>query len=94
MIFDAHSDALFGIIHYPEKNLLESWPKEYYGILNYYFKGTESYDSFLFILEKISQLKNEEFFKTWITKILKNECYDIIRKNKKITYIGKMIDIK
>ena len=59
MIFDAHSDALFGIIHYPEKNLLESWPKEYYGILNYYFKGTESYDSFLFILEKISQLKKD-----------------------------------
>lgn len=36
---------------------------------------------------KIKQLKKEEFFKTWITKILKNECYDIIRKNKKITYI-------
>lgn len=38
---------------------------------------------------KISQLKNEEFFKTWITKILKNECYDIIRKNQKITYIDE-----
>ena len=36
---------------------------------------------------KIKQLKKEEFFKTWITKILKNECYEIIRKNKKITYI-------
>ena len=59
MIFDVHSDALFGIIHYPEKNLLESWPKEYYGILNYYFKGTESYDSFLFILEKIRELKKD-----------------------------------
>ena len=36
---------------------------------------------------KIKQLQKDEFFKTWITKILKNECYDIIRKNKKIVYI-------
>ena len=36
---------------------------------------------------KIKQLQKDDFFKTWITKILKNECYDIIRKNKKIVYI-------
>ena len=36
---------------------------------------------------KIKQLQKDEFFKTWITKILKNECYNIIRKNKKIVYI-------
>ena len=36
---------------------------------------------------KIKQLKKDTFFKTWITSILKNECYEIIRKNKKITYI-------
>lgn len=36
---------------------------------------------------KINQLKKYEFFKTWVTKILKNECYEIIRKNRKITYI-------
>lgn len=41
------------------------------------------------IYTKIKQLKNEEYFKTWATKILKNECYDIIRKNKKITYIDE-----
>ncbi|MCF0147763.1 MAG: sigma-70 family RNA polymerase sigma factor [Clostridium sp.] len=37
--------------------------------------------------EKISSLKNEEFFKTWLTRIMINECNDIIRKSKKITYI-------
>ena len=37
--------------------------------------------------EKIPYLKNEEFFKTWLTRILINECNNIIRKNKKITYI-------
>ena len=37
--------------------------------------------------EKIECLSNEEFFKTWLTRILINECNNIIRKNKKITYI-------
>ena len=37
--------------------------------------------------EKILYLKNEELFKTWLTRILINECSNIIRKNKKITYI-------
>ena len=32
-------------------------------------------------------MKNEEFFKTWLTRILINECNNIIRKNKKVTYI-------
>lgn len=39
------------------------------------------------VYTKINQLKKYEFFKTWVTKILKNECYEIIRKNSKITYI-------
>ncbi len=39
------------------------------------------------IYEKISTLKNEEFFKTWITRILINECYKIYNQNKKIIYL-------
>ena len=37
--------------------------------------------------QNIKKLKHEEFFKTWLTKILKIECYLIIRKNKKVVYI-------
>lgn len=37
--------------------------------------------------ESIGNLKNEEYFKTWITRILINECNNIIRKNKKIVYM-------
>lgn len=33
----------------------------------------------------IGSLKNDEFFKTWIIRILINECNSILRKNKKIT---------
>ena len=39
------------------------------------------------VFEKIDTLKNEEFFKTWLTKILINECYKIYKQNKKIIYL-------
>lgn len=37
--------------------------------------------------EKIHTLRKEEFFKTWITKILMNECKNLMRKEKKIVYL-------
>lgn len=37
--------------------------------------------------ENIKSLKDEKYFKTWIIKILINECNYIIRKNKKIVYL-------
>lgn len=37
--------------------------------------------------EKINMLKNLEFFKTWITRIVINESNTIIRQNKKVVYI-------
>lgn len=41
----------------------------------------------------LENLKNIEYFNTWITRILINKCYDIIRKNKKISYINKEMEI-
>lgn len=58
------------------------------GILNSEYDIEDAIQStILKAYEKILYLKNEEFFKTWITRILINECNNIIRKNKKITYI-------
>lgn len=34
--------------------------------------------------EKLHTLKNEEYFRTWITRILIHECYKICKKNKNI----------
>lgn len=31
--------------------------------------------------EKIGTLKNEQYFKTWLTRILMNHCYDIRKKS-------------
>ncbi len=39
------------------------------------------------VFEKIATLRNEEFFKTWITRILINECYKIYKQKKKIIYL-------
>jgi len=39
------------------------------------------------VFEKISDLKQEEFFKTWLTRILINECYKIYNQNKKVIYL-------
>ena len=37
--------------------------------------------------QKIHTLRKEEFFKSWITKILINECKNIMRKEKKTIYL-------
>ncbi len=39
------------------------------------------------VFEKIQTLRNEEFFTTWLTRILINECYKICKQNKKILYL-------
>ena len=39
-------------------------------------------ETILTTFEKITSLKEERYFKTWLTKILINKCNDILRKNK------------
>lgn len=42
--------------------------------------------------EKISTLENNDLFKTWIIRILINECKDILRKNKRIISLDEEIN--
>lgn len=44
-------------------------------------------NTIVIIFEKIQTLRNEEFFKTWLIRILINECYKICKQNKKIVYL-------
>ena len=44
--------------------------------------------------KSLNTLKNNEYFSTWIMKILINKCYDIIRKNKKIINIDEKIKLE
>lgn len=43
--------------------------------------------------KNFESLENVEYFGTWITRILINKCYDILRKNKKISYINKELEV-
>ena len=43
--------------------------------------------------KNFNKLENIEYFNTWITRILINKCYDIIRKNKKVSYLNKEMEI-
>lgn len=38
-------------------------------------------DTILTCWEKLDTLKKPEYFKTWMTRVLINHCYDILRKN-------------
>lgn len=42
--------------------------------------------------QKINSLKKDEYFRTWIIRILINECNEVLRKNKKITYLDENND--
>lgn len=67
MIFDAHTDVLFDVINENHKFDYHLQEMDQYkgAILNYYFKGNESHNSFLFVLDKIKQFyeQNEDILK-------------------------------
>ncbi|MDE6742459.1 MAG: sigma-70 family RNA polymerase sigma factor [Lachnospiraceae bacterium] len=47
-------------------------------------------DTLLICWKKINELKVDRYFKTWMTKILINNCYGIIRRNRRITYTDEL----
>lgn len=42
--------------------------------------------------QKINSLKKDEYFRTWIIRILINECNEILRKGKRVTYLAENND--
>lgn len=44
--------------------------------------------------QKINSLKKDEYFRTWIIRILINECNEVLRKSKRITYLDENSDTK
>lgn len=47
-------------------------------------------DTLLICWEKLNELKSDRYFKSWMTKILVNNCYGIIRSNRRITYTDEL----
>lgn len=50
-------------------------------------------DTILVCWEKLWQLKEEAYFRTWMTRILINKCHDILRKQKHISLLEEMPEI-
>jgi len=44
-------------------------------------------DTILSCWEKIPTLKQNKYFKTWLTKILINNCYDILRQRNRCSFM-------
>lgn len=42
-------------------------------------------DTILVCWEKINTLKENKYYKTWMTRVLINKCYDILKQREKIT---------
>ncbi len=47
-------------------------------------------NTLLICWEKLCDLKMNRYFKTWMTKILVNNCYAIIRSNRRIIYTDNL----
>ena len=43
--------------------------------------------------EKMGTLKENRFFKTWVTRILINACYTLVRRRKGITYMEEVPEV-
>ena len=80
-----------GDVNAIERILLDNMQSMYrvaYGILRTEEEISDAVsNTVVIVFEKIQTLKNEEFFKTWLTRILINECYKIYNQNKKIVYL-------
>lgn len=42
--------------------------------------------------QKINSLEKNEYFRTWLIRILINECNEILRKNKRVTHLDDNTD--
>lgn len=40
--------------------------------------------------EKIGQLKNDDYFQTWLTRILINQCKDLLRSRKRLIFTNEI----
>ena len=50
-------------------------------------------ETILICWEKMGQLKKPEFFKTWMTRILINECHNILRQRKRVSLVEEIEEV-
>lgn len=50
-------------------------------------------ETILICWEKMEQLRKPEFFKTWMTRILINECHNILRQRKRVYPVDEIEEV-
>ena len=51
-----------------------------------------SQEAMLSAYKNLDKLEREEYFSTWMIRIMINKCYDVIKKNKKIVYLNQKLE--
>lgn len=51
-------------------------------------------ETLICIYNNLKSLKQSEYFTTWAIRIMINNCYEIIRKNKKIVNLNEKVEIQ
>ena len=77
--------------------LIEENKTSLYKIARSYLKSDEDVadaisETVLIAYEKLYQLKNDRYFKTWLIRILINQCKQMYEKNKKYQLTDKVIE--
>ena len=80
-------------------NLIKQYEKVLYKVASRILTNDEDVsdalqEAIMIGYEKIHTLKNEEYFNTWICRILINECNSILNKNKKVILVNEILPQK
>lgn len=80
-------------------NLIKQYEKVLYNVASRILTNDEDVsdalqEAIMIGYEKIHTLKNEEYFNTWICRILINECNSILNKNKKVILVNEVLPQK
>lgn len=51
-------------------------------------------ETLLSAYKNFDKLENKQYFSTWITRILINKCYDIIKKNRKNAMVNQLLEVE
>ena len=49
-------------------------------------------DALFSAYKNLEKLENEQYFSTWMIRIMINKCYDLIKTNKKIVYLNHQME--
>ncbi|OEF98158.1 RNA polymerase sigma factor [Desulfuribacillus alkaliarsenatis] len=80
-------------------NAIKQYEKILYNIAKRFLNNEQDVadvmqETIMVAFEKIQSLQNEQYFRTWICKILINKCNEMLRKKSKVVYVEEVLPDK